>query len=57
MRNPDTKANQVAKVVNAQVGNTSMTQRVQQFVAQLDPQQRLVMTADQIAQQFLSQQN
>lgn len=49
------KANQVAKIVNQKTGNTSATQRVQQYVAQMDPQQRLVLTADQIAQEFLSQ--
>lgn len=48
------KANQVAKIVNQHLGNTSSTQRVQQYVAQLDPQERLVMTAEQIAQAYLS---
>ena len=51
----NTKANQVAKIVNSKLGNTGSTQRVQQYVASMDPQERLVMTADQIAQAFLQQ--
>lgn len=50
------KANQVAKIVNQQMGNTTMTQAVQKYVASLDPQDQLVMTAEQIAQQFLAMQ-
>ena len=48
------KANQVAKIVNQKMGNTTMTQAVQKYVASLDPQDQLVMPAEQIAQLFLS---
>jgi hypothetical protein len=49
------KSNQVARIVNQKLGNTSKTQQVQQYVAAMDPQERLVMTAEQIAQAFLQQ--
>ena len=47
------KANAVAKLVNQMTGNTNFTQQVQQYVAAMDPQERFVMTAEQIAQAFL----
>jgi len=47
------KANAVAKLVNQMLGNTNSTQHVQQYVAAMDPQERLVMTAEQIAQAFI----
>lgn len=50
------KANQVAKIINQKTGDTSKTQQVQQYVATMDPQERLVMTAEQIAQAFLARQ-
>jgi hypothetical protein len=51
------KANAVAKIVNQKIGNTSLTQKVQQFVAALSPEDKLVMTADEIAQNFLQSRN
>lgn len=48
-----TKANMVAKIVNQRAGDTTKTQAVQKYVASLDPQDQLVKTAEQIAQEFL----
>ena len=52
-----TKANQVAKIVNQRTGDTSLTQSVQKYVSSLDPQDQLVKTAEQIAQEFLISMN
>lgn len=53
------KANQVSKIVSQKMNSNDYFQQVKQFVAQMDPQERLVKTAQQIAQDFLGtiQQN
>jgi len=51
------KSNAVAKIVNAQLGDTSKTQEIQKYVSQLDPQEKLVKNAEQIAQDFMALQS
>ena len=51
------KSNAVAKIVNAQLGDTSKTQEIQKYVSQLDPQEKFVKNAEQIAQDFMALQS